>query len=178
MIGFKQFLKESQDQNEVRAAAAKNGYIVPAVHGTAFDFDEFVRGKYIGGIHPTRELGFFFAPDTDEGRSSATFYAGNAARKNDVEITAPSVKVLRVYLSLNNPIEFEAEEFYSIRGQGKIDRLKRELPEQYDGIIVHGDGDYKDEYVVFNANQIKSAAIETEFPLDERFDSSSNKFTK
>lgn len=146
-----------------------DGRPLVAYHGTTRDITQFKVGDRAYSGLATSELGAWFAAPSD--RSFSVIDDIRMARKaaenfsyNQQDIDGGLPCVYQVYLSIKNPLVFEAfgdlQEAVDASGSVAQFRLKAEV-NGYDGIVVRGSrtdsGEMRDDWVAFRPEQIKSA---------------------
>ena len=160
-----------------------NGKPLRVYHGTGADFKKFDFTK-IGEYsdHPSHWLGFFFTPDPKLANEFADRKkpTHNLNKYGEVKSVSGG-NVMPVYLDIKNPLILQAKDFeydlkmfqgiktskYSNRYNESSDYFGKitdnAIKDGHDGIIIKGDKKTtypeleKDNYIVFNDNQIKSA---------------------
>ena len=163
-------------QKMVDEAAKAAGYTIKAYHGTSSEFTTFQRGNKRTRGSLNFGSGFYFSPK----RSFAENYTTTG-------------RVIEGFLKLENPYEvfgtrFDRSDLEAIaKKAGKevtIENVTQILQQLgHDGIIAkdyNGTTNPVNQYVIFDANQVKSAEAVTYddkgkvIPLSQRFNSGSN----
>lgn len=135
-------------------------------HGTDQNFGVFSGAAKSQSTHSAAGAGIFFARDPDV----ATSFSGRSLNAHPFWELKPGANVMPVYLSINKPMMLSVQAFkratakeggWLSKSGGEKLRAKAQS-EGYDGIIVQGhqgvkDGYHDDQYIVFKAEQIKSA---------------------
>ena len=171
-------------QKMVDEAAQNAGYTVKAYHGTRSEFTVFDKHKSGDNYNGWSALGdgLYFAKTV----KGAEHWAGMANGSGEM-------RVMPSYLRLQNPLVIDPnvglpEDVQSAWDEAGEDASAAEVAQAlgYDGIIKKGfsDDDFTDtyifQYVVFDANQIKSAEAITRdnsgkvIPLSQRFNTENN----
>lgn len=158
---FKNWFKDSK-------VVDNSGKPLVVYHGTSDNFDYFDISK-MGKNFDQSILGFYFTngaePNLSKGipyGTTASEYAFNSQKGGYSDLGGANV--IPVYLSIQNPLRIKADGWYS--PATAIDKQRNQIKEwlkntDYDGIISENEDkeQYGNEiiYVVFKANQIKSA---------------------